>query len=490
MTNFASRNTDNYSDMSDLNMNVRKTKNAILTCMAGMVCCVWLISCSDKNEKRLQLKINQLKSIGVNDMNELDTLFYQFNAQRYPLDADCRNQTVLLRKIDYIKTVSKNRTVPLTKIQYQAILDSCNAMSPDLVNIFLDTSASMNGYLNHTDNNDFIKVVTSLNISGYGGRDNIDCYFYGNRLSEKKDYVSFSLALSRRGVATGSSSKLDDMYAEIISLSRQNTVSFFVTDAIIAGDDKELQRLTPQELNSYYQTSLENITYLIRTAKSKDKNFAISIYRFIGKFTGTYYKYNNKQSEFMQGQERPFFVFVLGDRKIVNDFREKVKKKNEIPNFQPVQQIHFDGVADPAFKFESDQIGRENKMKDSAKKGKGAVTIKVTLSNFPNYVLDAAYLRNHCTAGITGYGTIVPASIRNSNFTLEFPDNALQSQNEITVRMEMNHLPDWCSEFSTDNDTDIGACLDQTFYLRQLTAAIRDGMISKNNVEGKYRFTK
>lgn len=447
---------------------------------------ILVISCHNP-EGDLKQKIEELETITNTDVKVLDELFYQFNPLEYPsVDYnDCNNIEFVLRKINYIRKIKPN----LSKNFYQNFIDSCNNIEPDGVNIFLETSASMKGYYTCP----VFTGVSSIRIPDYGGKDKINCYLYSNTLSERMDYDVFSEKLSKNQIETGSSSKFDKMFERIVELTPQNTISFFITDAIIAAENREIRTETPEGLLRIYQNMLDNIRDNIRDTKKKNQDFVVSVYRFYGNFNGTYYDSNDKPHK-LTNKQRPFFVFALGDKRIVNDFMKKVNAGNELSKFQPKQQIHFNGSNNPSFEFVSDQIGTEDsKVQEGVINDGDPVILTVMLRNFPEYVLNKEYISNFGSTTNAFGAKLEMTEIRDRNFSLKFENQNLSTENAVNVKLDMTHLPEWCADISSKDDKMMGTdtlLIDKTFYIEDLMHAIRAGVTGQATIENTYLFKK
>jgi REP element-mobilizing transposase RayT len=447
---------------------------------------IFLSSCHNP-ENDLRQKIEESDTITKADIKVLDELFYQFNPLEYPnIDYnDCSNIEFIQRKIDYIKKVKPK----LSKIFYQDFINDCNKIEPDFINIFLETSASMKGYYACP----VFTGASSIRIPDYGEKGKINCYLYSNTLSTKMDYDLFSEKLSKNQIQTGLDSKFDKMFDKIIGLTPKNSLSFFITDAVIAAGNKEIRTETPEGLLRIYQNMLDNIRDNIRDAKKKNPDFAVSVYRFKGNFNGIYYDSNDKPQKLINKQ-RPFFIFVLGDKRITDDFRKKVNAGNELPKFKPSEQIHFNGDSNPFFDFTSDQIGTaDDKVQEGVIKEGDPVQLTVILRNFPEYILNKEYIKNNCHV-TNAYGEkLNMTEVRDRNFTLTLESQNLSGENAVTVKIDMTQLPEWCSEISTKDDkkTDTDTLLiGKTFYIEELIKSIRAGITGQATIENTYKFTK
>ena len=459
--------------------------------MLSFISIMLLNSCGNSIDK----KIEELSTISEDDIRTLDSLFHQFDPIQFPIidNNDCRQVAIIERKINYIKDLKPS----ITKIYYQELVDNCNKIDPDVINIFLETSASMRGYYACP----VFTGASSIRIPDYGGQEKINCYLYDNNLSNRMSYATFSEQLSRNQIKTGESSMFNQMFKRIIELTPKNTLSFFITDAIIAAENSAIIDESSAGLMRIYQNILYNLQDTIREAKKNNPDFAISVYRFIGTFNGIYYDSNNGR-HILTNVQRPFFVFVFGDKRITDDFKRKVNAGNELQNFKPTQQIHFNGGGAPSFNFTSNQIGTDDRKVQKGIINTGdPVLLRVALWNFPDYILNSEYLNDYCQVK-NGFGLpLSKESVGDRNFNLRFPIADLSSTNKVTVTIDMTHLPEWCSEFSTRDDKSIttkvknqpvvcAECLSQTFYIEDFMQAIRAGTTSQATIEGVYEFTK
>lgn len=439
------------------------------------------ISCGDRNEKALREQIEEMPKIDESNFLKLDTLFYKFKSETYPLvNLEDLDEKVLQEKIEYIKEVNPS----IKANYYQTLLEKSQIISPDLVNIFLETSASMKGY---SGSKIFKDAIISPLVYG---SEKIEIFTYRDQLSEKMNYEQFSNQYLQ--IKYEKHTLFKEMFKQIIEKTSPKGVSFFITDAIIAEKTSIIRTKTLDQLYGIYIDFLNNISNSIKNEKTD--HFAISVYRFVAPFNGTYSNCNDNAKH--HPKNRPFFVFVIGNKKIVEDFKKKVEIENEIKNFRPENQLHFIGGSGANFIFKSDQIV-DNQIKDEVIEDNKTIKIRVSMSNFPSYCIDKDYIYKHTTVKFAGVLIPIEESyLKEGAFIIEIDAKNIKEENLLSISMDITELPAWCKDYSSSDDRDISKIGLQTFYLYNLLDCIREGMMIDKNKQkistiiGEYKFSK
>ncbi|MDR2476085.1 MAG: hypothetical protein LBD45_09550 [Bacteroidales bacterium] len=432
-----------------------------------------LISSCEDPKARLDKKINELESITATDAASLDSLFYAYAPDEYPIVRyeNCNERDyvkdVVAKKITYIRSECGKT---FEKDYYRETIswcETCNQVQVQGVNIILETSGSMKGYMQCP----VFAAVTSLLVPDeYGGTGKADCYLYDEKLKKQVSYTAFSAKLAGRNnqrIEIGRSSQLDKIIENVLDLTAEDAVSFFVTDAIIS--DENIKGKTIAEISRRNNDLLEKVKQVFIREKKQRSDFSVSIYRFLGEFSGDYFTYNDGKVP-LSKIKRPFFVFVLGSSKIVKDFMEKVHAGNVIPAFShPVtNEVHFIASGKPAFRFKD------------VSEGDDTLQVRISLNDFPEYVKNREYIKTYANVLIESEKQDL-VNVQNTFFDIHLSREKTQDGDNITVSLDMTGLPAWCSSLSNNNDSAIASDpinATQTCYLRELINAIRAGLVT------------
>lgn len=196
-----------------------------------------------------------------------------------------------------------------------SIYDTKNAPEIDTINVFIEASLSMDGYVKNK-NSIFNLVVTNIdnNINNNG----IAYHFIGgagesttilpvtreqinNLHNGSFDRIRHKNANARRNTDTNC------MIDSILSRWTQKTddVSILITDAVFSPNGEG-------DLPNHASTIQSGIKKTIKQALNDNPNFSVLTYRLKSDFNGTYYLCDN--SEKYINQKRPFYVWIFGER--------------------------------------------------------------------------------------------------------------------------------------------------------------------------------
>lgn len=178
-----------------------------------------------------------------------------------------------------------------------------------VVNVYLETSGSMNGYVDK-GKSQFQQVVFDYlsNIQNSGLFSEMNLNYITDKITPKGNSVSdFINSLTSQGIMSSSGSKATTDIAALISNILENTdgnqISIFISDCIFS----------PGSVANP-QAYLENQKISIRNAIKKyiDRNELVgcTVYRFISDFKGSYFDYKNRAKKI--SSPRPFYIWVFG----------------------------------------------------------------------------------------------------------------------------------------------------------------------------------
>ena len=213
-------------------------------------------------------------------------------------------------------------------------IDTCVAeilsISEDYhVNVFVETSASMDGYVNGEAE---FKTIINKCISSIDIDENKFKYFFicskvndiskiENKTINRKEFIKhltvndFAKYSEKRG-----NTDMDNILDSVIQHAKDNSVSIFISDCIVSTKATLQNHEAIEELNQ--QTS-DNI-------KSSIKDKVVTIYRFNSKFKGYFYDDPRNPQLNRQWIEdyRPFYIWVIGQEEYVSTITNSIRQKD------------------------------------------------------------------------------------------------------------------------------------------------------------------
>ncbi|MCF0059197.1 hypothetical protein [Dyadobacter sp. CY356] len=270
------------------------------------------------------------------------------------------------------------------------------------INFFMETSASMAGYF--SGSTQFVKDIPNLLVDIEGkesfGKGPLKIYYVADSLTPYKGSTKdFIREISTTKVAGEKSSEMHKILEMIASKTDSNDISLFVSDCILSYPDNVIK--TNSEINK--QKAPGELKALVKSTflKLKRDNISASLYGFNSAFYGNYYTYQNTKLK-LDGQERPYYLWVIGNKELVSKFNKNLADLN---NFKPVLDLNF-GLFDKTIEdFETfytyERVGNwkaEDKSisdLEAIKKKPSTFAIAVDLSALPNSISAPDYLTQH-----------------------------------------------------------------------------------------------
>ncbi len=199
------------------------------------------------------------------------------------------------------------------------------------VNFYLETSASMRGYVNsNVPGNYPLKDLMPFIVTDFDNTFAIESNLY--TISDKQQKYRYSKAkffdqLRAGKVFTGKSSKLQNIFADVISATGNGTVSILITDCI-----PDLGKINTKTEGSKITSQLYN--HLVG-----NKSLGVAVFKYSSNFNGTHYFNRENNNGVPQSKrpfynqilnDRPFYIWVFGEPTLVT----KVLSKNIIKTYQ------------------------------------------------------------------------------------------------------------------------------------------------------------
>jgi len=202
-----------------------------------------------------------------------------------------------------------------------------DAVSPK-VNVYIENSGSMDGYMD--GDTDFKNVISYLLVQlDLYYDNNVNIRFINSKIDSttitRVDLGSFANVINvlwdeskRKGRGD---TDLDNIFNNILSQTNENTITILFSDCIYSmkqGVDG----------TRYFQ---KNATIYTFNNKLKDTslNLTTTIVKMSSKFKGRYFPYTGDNQNFRIDMERPYYICVIANQTLMNNFIKKPKLQFE-----------------------------------------------------------------------------------------------------------------------------------------------------------------
>ena len=178
-----------------------------------------------------------------------------------------------------------------------------------VVNVYLETSGSMNGYVNG-GTSIFQQVVkeylSGINNANFASAVNYN-YINSKIIPRGNDLDQYITRLTPQSFASQGNTATTDIgwiFKTILEATDNNTISIFISDCIISpGRNNDPQ--------AYARGQMTDVRDAIVGYVNKYQDLACMVYQFDSGFKGTYYDYLNVAHRNVNMQ-RPFYIWVFG----------------------------------------------------------------------------------------------------------------------------------------------------------------------------------
>lgn len=312
------------------------------------------------------------------------------------------------------------------------------------IHFFLDNSASMNGYLQKDANfNEIISgVITDIN----NNINPVDLYYISDTVlpytkTIDQFFVDFATNAKK---ADGKSSELHKIFEKISESTHDNDVSIFASDCILSFTDAEIKKSSNRDINKNNAYILKSRISTTFTNLKNNKHFVVSVYAFNSKFYGMYYDYQNTKTDFSKdGINRPFYIWVIAKKDVMEKFN---KKLFDSPAFKPEQSLQFGLNDEPITQYDIfTQL--ERKGDDWAKIPEGISGIEINkkepiqfcvglnLDKLPMYAKNVAYLTDKIK--IESNGCVITRKIVDKS---SVDKSTIRGEQENTLFLNATHF--------------------------------------------------
>lgn len=391
---------------------------------------------------------------------------------------------------------------------------------PLLVDVYLDNTSSMKGYIKHDHVQDPVFVNVFHAIDDYSDRclrkENIETnairsYYTQSRKGkdangkpitideiaeinwEGNGGMKSQLDLNKMSSFTDSyklDTFLDSISRRIEKDKEHRHLAFFITDGIPSGSNENVKP------GGTYNIEPGNISEQIKdirriAARLSNAGLGVSVYQFEGDFYGgRYWYYDNstypkdKDIDFSAKIKRPFYVIVLGDVTMTNHFKEKVKEG--LDRFKPLKEVHFTNTMDEIQISVSDNNGKSAEVSgedeylfSNMKESKLQVFIGFPFVSLPSFYADEDTMTNMITLDVDGRKL---SSAKKERDKLLFGPISMDKNSRINAKITFhNESPSWTIATNIKNDK-TQSYVNGTFNFSILIDGLREGYVGENNV--------
>lgn len=181
---------------------------------------------------------------------------------------------------------------------------------PSKIKLYVENSGSMDGYM---FNGSELKDAVYSYVSGLSTHsDTTELFFVNSGVYNVKaplHDVIYAMSPATFHSSPGSKANTDiaDIFSMVLSQIEENSVSILVTDAILD---------LPSGSTEFFRTKQTQIKSIFENYLKTNPNFAIEIFRMSSRFNGKYYFTGGSIT--LSDQQRPYYMFVLGDKQALS----------------------------------------------------------------------------------------------------------------------------------------------------------------------------
>ena len=364
---------------------------------------------------------------------------------------------------------------------------------PQLATIYLDNSASMQGYVKGIQYLDALADLMSI-------YSNTEARLMSNSAMVIKKGSELISKLANNDINYVGQSLLNNDLEYIVrdiekaNKMKKTKIAFFVTDGIMCGPDSEIRKDSNYNIN-HRQDLTNSISSVF-----KGKGLGVSVYRLVSDFKGVYYCYDNSHKPI--NALRSFYIIAIGKPEVVSDFKENLikRQKQSIFKLRPQNEIHFI-ESKPINQYLSINAGKDGNVVLSIDENNTVVydRSKIKSDKDINFQISFDAFKNYKYSGID-LAKNVQVKIDGTEYKTEAIADSLR--NAIIVKVDKNRLkgtsdgskvhitipyftPAWITSSIVSNDNDLrfkqGLADESTFFFNYFINGIMNGVLSSTD---------
>lgn len=357
--------------------------------------------------------------------------------------------------------------------------DTWSERQPNVVKVYIDASGSMRDYFGKSNIANVSDALTGLGQA----TESLEAEYYVWNGDGKHIPISqkdLTTRLINKNL-NGKSSTFDKIFSEMVELATSDTLTVLLSDGIMSSSSGQTK--LSQSFTDYDKGHLK--TEIQKAVRGKNK--AVSIYRIMGDFNGSYYDKGNKPIKY--SGSRPFYVFVIGDKDNVRYFDTQARKGKIHEVYTNAESIHMDSAPRMSFKIEPTDGNDEmasfesfNQMGGSPKyEYPGTLGFRVK-GDIPRWVRETYgnnVIREMSEISVDEKPLRTKLTIEDGSISFDIPEGTVTELNGksnpyvIRYRMLDPARQAW-DKYSTDNDSQPDSI--HTYLLQDLVDALYKGV--------------
>ncbi len=425
---------------------------------------------------------------------------------------------------DYILKYAKTKNITLTENDiWQA--NSPQVESKDFnINVFVENSASMDGYLNDPSTqfrNSVYSLLTRLKL--LIENDSLNLYFINKesqlqfRNASNNDVERFKNILNPKdfkNISLGNRGETDmkDLMQKILNYVDDSHLSVFIIDGVFSPGNK-YNKKDSAILHQYLTEQKIGITSVFERKLIQQKSdLSAIVLQMKAGFQGIYYFPDDTRINFTEKIDRPYYIWFIGTKSQIEEVLNS-KKLDEIDggylnkwilkvptNTQPDFKIQYSpkiGTFD-ARDLAKGIIQKAKISKNNQNKGKFGFSVAVDFSKFLKdemYFLDE---NNYKISNVDYHLTTQRIEDKNNpalkgyTHILKLETDNLKDE-ELKIEL-LERIPNWINNSSSINDSKILTDENEqtkTFGLQYLMEGVGDAFYpsTKENIIGSFKIT-
>jgi len=367
------------------------------------------------------------------------------------------------------------------------------------VNIFLENSASIDGYVG--DNSAFKTTIFKLltDLKNFSSADSLNLNYINTKpipiivSASRDDIEDFYKRLNpsdfKNAGGSRGSTDIEKMLKQLLDNSNSKNLSVFISDCVFSPDKIDAKKY----LDGQYASIYNDFT----NAKRMNPDLSVIILQCTAKFEGTYYDYLGTQHNKMS-TNRPYYIWFIGTASQIKnlvDYKIFELIKNGYTNKLVIQDIK--NVSQPNYKIQYrttfgdfDKKTLANKIITGATADKGMFGFNIAV-NFSSSLQDANYFLDTSNYELSNkkYSLKVEAITDKSNLELIGFTHILKLQtNELkdeSLKIDIiGKVPSWVYRTTSNNDTKIetdDSEMQKTFGFKYLVDGVCDAFYPKSS---------
>lgn len=362
-------------------------------------------------------------------------------------------------------------------------LPKCN------VNVYIENSASMDGYVKGVTEfeQSIYSYISDIKLADFCSSLNLN-YINSRILRQPDDVKDFIAKLEpttfKNKGGDRSTTDISDLFQKIMAEQGKDDIAILISDFVFSPGKKDASEyLTNQQVGIKTQFA---------TRLKEDPDYAAVLYRLVSMFDGKYYNKFDHPTQIKD--ERPFFIWLLGNKNQLQRLTSEIKKENmkghgvdhtfcisKMTAATPYGILPMPRIG--TFKIDPSNV-KTNIL--NAKVDKKAVGSKFVVSfgvDYSGFLLEDSYLTDPANYEVNNKAYTVEIN-RNPNSSSSYThimkikldsSQPVISRGNIKVSLLMKSAP-WAEEYTDIEGEDINAdnAMEKTFGLKTLIDGVYD----------------